>query len=391
MIQNNQLLTRAVEQVLPSKESLEKLMSQRPIKVYLGIDPTGSLLTLGHSIVLRKLQAFANAGHEAILLIGNGTVMIGDPTGKDTTRPELTVAQIEANFKDWQVQASKILDFKKIKIVRNYDWLSKLTYADMIKLLAKTTVQQLLERDMFQERLKANRPIHGHEIIYPLIQGFDSVELEVDLELGGTDQTFNMMMGRNLLKAYKNREKWVLTTPIINGTDGRKMSKSFNNFVALTDEPNDMYGKLMSITDEQIIPYFELLTDVPMAEIEAMKAEISGGENPMTFKKKLALEITKMYHSADQAQAAQENFEATVQSGQAVKELQVSQSKLSVLDLAKLAQPQESNSQLRRVIEQGGVQLDGEKLTDPYQEIKIRSGSQLKVGKRNLFKIKIKK
>ena len=245
-----EVLSRGVTEVLPSKESLKKLMSQKKIRLYLGIDPTGALLTLGHSVVLRKLQQFADLGHEVILLIGNGTVKIGDPTGKDTTRPELTNEEIEENFKDWQTQASKILDFNKIEIRRNGDWLDKLTYVDLIKIMGQTTVQQLLERDMFQERLKNGLPIHTHEIIYPLMQGYDSVVMDVDLEIGGTDQTFNMMMGRTLQKIYNNHEKWVLATPIIDGTNGRKMSKSYNNYVALTESPTDMYGKLMSISDE---------------------------------------------------------------------------------------------------------------------------------------------
>jgi len=222
------ILTRGVAQILPSKKTLEELMEQRPITLYLGIDPTGGLLHLGHSVGLRKLQAFAQAGHRVILLIGNGTVRIGDPSGRDTTRPMLTDEQIQENFETWKKQASKILDFSKIEIRYNGDWLDKLTYADLVKLLAKTTVQQLLERDMFQARLEKNLPIYGHEIIYPLLQGYDSVAMDVDLEIGGSDQTFNMLMGRNLQKIYNNHEKWILTLPIINGLDGRKMSKSFH-------------------------------------------------------------------------------------------------------------------------------------------------------------------
>ena len=197
-----QLLSRGVAEVLPDKDSLATLMDERPIKLYLGIDPTGALLHLGHAVVLRKLQQFADLGHEVILLIGNGTVKIGDPTGRDESRPMLTDKEIEKNWQNWKKQASTILDFSKIKVLHNGDWLDQLNYSDIVKLLAKTTVQQLLERDMFQERLKQGKPIHGHEIIYPLLQGYDSVVMDVDLELGGTDQTFNMMMGRTLQKAY---------------------------------------------------------------------------------------------------------------------------------------------------------------------------------------------
>ena len=310
----NEVLTRGVTEVLPSKKSLEKLMGQKKIRLYLGIDPTGALLTLGHSVVLRKLQQFADLGHEVILLIGNGTVKIGDPTGKDTTRPELTNEEIENNFKDWKKQASKILDFDKIEIRRNGDWLDQLTYVDLIKIMAKTTVQQLMERDMFQERLKKGQPIHAHEIIYPLMQGYDSVHMDVDLEIGGNDQTFNMMMGRTLQKVYNNKEKWVLATPIIDGTDGRKMSKSYGNYVALTENSIDMYGKLMRISDEMIVDYFTVLTDVPMVEIEKMQKAMKAGENPMTFKKKLAFTITKMYHDGEEAKKTIKDDNAEIKS-----------------------------------------------------------------------------
>ncbi|MEN8253175.1 MAG: tyrosine--tRNA ligase [Patescibacteria group bacterium] len=396
MSKQNSLLTRAVSEVLPSADSLNELMSKKKIRVYFGIDPSGAFLTLGHSIALRKLQAFADAGHEAILLIGNGTVRIGDPTGKDASRPVLSNEEIEKNFKDWQKQASKILNFNKIKVLRNGDWLDKLNYADIIKLLAKTTVQQLLERDMFRERLKAGKPIHGHEIIYPLIQGYDSTVMDVDLEIGGTDQTFNMMMGRTLQKAYNNKEKWVLTTPIINGTDGRKMSKSFNNYVALTDDPNDMYGKLMSISDDQIISYFELLTDIDLSKIAEMKKAMSNGENPMDFKKQLAFEITKMYHDKQHATEAQIHFEVTTQKKKTPKDIStflLEPAINKILGILSVCMPWESKSNLRRLVEQGAVQLMPQeiRIMDQNQIIKIDKEQIFKVGKRNFFRVKYKK
>ena len=387
-----EVLTRGVAEVLPSAETLAKLMSERKIKLYLGIDPTGAFLTLGHSVVLRKLQQFAALGHDVILLVGNGTVRIGDPTGRDSTRPILTDEQINENFKDWQRQASKILDFDKITLMHNGDWLDRLTYADIVKLMAQTTVQQLVERDMFQERLKNNLPIHGHEIMYPLLQGYDSVAMNVDLELGGTDQTFNMMMGRHLQRVYNNHEKWVLTTPIINGTDGRKMSKSFNNYIALTDEPTEMYGKVMSIADEQIIEYFTLLTDVAMGEIDAMQQSIAAGENPMQFKKNLAKTITQMYHSADDAQKAEAHFQNTVQNKQVpddVVEVRPSAAKMRVLDLLKECLPEEGSSNLKRLLEQKAVEFlpGGERPTDPNQEVEVATIEVVRAGKRRYFKI----
>lgn len=385
------VLKRGVAQVLPDTDSLASLMEKRVIRVYLGIDPTGNYLTLGHSVVLRKLQQFADLGHEVILLIGNGTVRIGDPTGKDSTRPVLTDEQIEENFKNWKRQASKVLDFDKITIKHNGDWLDKLSFADIVKLMAKTTVQQLLERDMFQKRIEEGKPIHGHEVIYPLLQGYDSVAMDIDLEIGGTDQTFNMMMGRTLQKAYNNKEKWVLATPIINGTDGRKMSKSYGNYIALTEDHINMYGKLMSTADGEIITYFEVLTDIPMDEVESMKAKIEGGANPMEFKKRLAFEITRIYHSEELASEAQEHFQKTVQNKEVpdeMTEVMVSDSTVKIIDLLKLCDESTSNSQLRRLIEQGGVQLDGKKVTEPYEEIEASSGKIIKIGKRNYYKIK---
>ncbi len=386
------VLTRGVAEVLPGAENLAKLMSERKIRVYLGIDPTGAFLTLGHSVVLRKLQQFAELGHDVILLIGNGTVRIGDPTGRDTTRPVLTDEVIQENFKNWQSQAQKILDFDKIRILHNGDWLDKLNFADMVKLMAQTTVQQLIERDMFQDRLQKGLPIHGHEIMYPLLQGYDSVAMDVDLELGGTDQTFNMMMGRHLQRMYNNHEKWVLTTPIINGTDGRKMSKSYGNYIGLTEAPNDMYGKLMSIADQQIVEYFTLLTDLAEAEIAEMQRAMAAGDNPITFKKQLAHTITQMYHTTEDTEAAAAHFERTVQNKQVPKELkevQVSVAEMRVLDLVKACLSEQSSNELRRLIEQGGVEVlpSGMRPTDPNQVISLAEVETIKVGKRNFFRL----
>lgn len=375
-IDEKELLERGVVQILPDKASLQKRLAQGKIRLYLGIDPTGAQLHLGHAVALRKLQQFALAGHEVILLIGNGTVKIGDPTGRDSSRPMLTDDEIEANFVNWQKQASKILDFSLIKVKKNGDWLDKLAFSDIVKLLAKTTVQQLLERDMFQERLKKNLPIFGHEIIYPLLQGYDSVAMDVDLEIGGTDQTFNMLMGRNLQKIYLQKEKWVLTVPLIRGLDGRKMSKSFANYIALTEEPRQMYALVMSASDEVMWEYLENLTSVSTAEITQMKKQVSAGENPKIFKQRLAREIVTWLHSSEQALAAQEYWQKTVAEKQLPENLPmvvVSDFSLPLFDLAKAACPQESNSALRRLIEQKGVEL--------------LDNQVLRVGKRKFFQL----
>ncbi len=390
----DQLLTRGVSQILPNRKSLAQLLKKRKIKLYLGIDPTGGFLHLGHAVGLRKLQQFAQLGHQVILLVGNGTVKIGDPTGRDDSRPILTDQEIEENFKDWKKQASQILDFDLVEVKHNGDWLDQLNYADLVKLMAKTTVQQLLERDMFQRRIKNEQPIFGHELIYPLLQGYDSVAMNVDLEIGGTDQTFNMMMGRTLQKVYNNHQKWVLTTPLIEGTDGRKMSKSFNNYVALTTPAQKMYDQLMSLKDNLITKYFKVLTDVPLEEIAQMQQAMKDGANPMNFKKKLAFTITTQLHDKKSAQQAERHFAKTVQSGQLpsdIPEIEIDQNSVQLLKVLKKCRAEESNSQLKRLAKQGAVRLmpSDEKLTKPYEPIKIKDGQVIRIGKRNYYQLKI--
>jgi tyrosyl-tRNA synthetase len=385
------ILNRGVEQILPSTTGLSTLMGKRKIRVYLGIDPTGNQLHLGHAVVLKKLQQFAQLGHEVILLVGNGTVKIGDPTGKDKTRPLLTDEQIEENFSTWKKQASKILDFSLIKIKYNGDWLDKLTYADFIQLCAKFTVQQMMERDMFVERVKNNLPVHIHELLYPIMQGYDSVAMDVDLEIGGSDQIFNMMRGRDLQKIERNKEKWVLGTKIINGLDGRKMSKSYNNFVSLIENPADMFGKLMSVADSEIITYFEVLTDTSTEELKTLQARLESGENPMELKKRLAFEITRWLHDETEATQAQSHFEKTVQNKELpdkIPSLQVEEKNTTMLNLVSLARPEMSKSEARRLIEQGGVELDGAKHHNPIDAVVVKNGQVLRVGKRQYFKIR---
>lgn len=382
-----EVLTRGVSEVLPKKASLVALMAERKIRLYLGIDPTGAFLHLGHAVVLRKLQQFAELGHQVILLVGNGTVKIGDPTGRDESRPMLDDATIEENFQAWKEQASRILDFSLIEIRHNGDWLDRLNYADMVKLMAKTTVQQLLERDMFQKRLEKGLPIHGHEIIYPLLQGYDSVAMDVDLEIGGTDQTFNMLMGRHLQQQYNGHEKWVLTTPLIEGTDGRKMSKSFNNYVALTENPRNMYGKLMRVADELIIKYFTLLTDLAQSEIAAMEEAMQNGTNPMQFKQKLAFTITQDLHDKTAALDAADFFAKTVQGDEIPDE--ASFGTLTIKDSLIETSPALSSSEINRRLEQGAVKLipSLQKITQRSELLNLADGSKIKLGKRDWYKV----
>ena len=390
------VLSRGVSEILPSKITLAKLMTEKKIRLYLGIDPTGSFLHLGHAVGLRKLQQFAELGHQVILLVGNGTVKIGDPTGRDESRPMLDDETIEKNFQNWKKQASKILNFDLIEVRHNGDWLDKLNYAAMVKLMAKTTVQQLLERDMFQKRLEAGLPIFGHEIMYPLLQGYDSVAMDVDLEIGGTDQTFNMMMGRHLQQQYNGHEKWILSTPLIEGTDGRKMSKSFNNYVALTDEPRDIYGKLMSIKDELIIKYFEVLTEIETTEIETMKKAMEAGENPMIFKKKLAFTITADLNDEAAAKDAEDFFSKTVQNDEMPEESDFGTITIKTItkdngEIAKIIEtnPILSSTELGRRIEQGAVKIlpEMKKIMSREEFINLADGTKIKLGKRDWYKI----
>ena len=392
------VLSRGVSEVLPSKNGLAKLMTSKKIRLYLGIDPTGAFLHLGHAVGLRKLQQFAELGHQVILLVGNGTVKIGDPTGRDESRPMLDDATIEKNFQEWKKQASKILNFKMIEVRHNGDWLDKLNYAEIVKLMAKTTVQQLIERDMFQKRLKDGLPIFGHEIIYPLLQGYDSVVMDVDLEIGGTDQTFNMLMGRHLQQQYNGHEKWVLSTPLIEGTNGRKMSKSFNNYVALTDEPNQMYGKLMSIKDELIIKYFEVLTDVGMDEIANMAEAIKNGANPMDFKKKLASTITEMLHDKYKAYEASMFFTKTIQNNEMpdenlFKDLAIQTITKTSGEKVKTITPNAKfgSTELNRLIKQGAIRIlpDGKKVESREEFLNLTTGTKIQIGKRDWYKIKV--
>lgn len=382
----SEILDRGVAEVLPRKEDLAKVMEKKKIKLYLGIDPTGSLLTLGHGVVLKKLQQFADLGHQVILLVGNGTVRIGDPTGRDTTRPVLTDKEIKENFKNWKEQASKILDFKKIEVRYNGDWLDKLKFEDMVRIMGKVTVQQLLERDMFQKRIKEGKPIFGHEIIYPLLQGYDSVVMDVDLELGGTDQTFNMLMGRTLQKVYNDREKFVLATPIINGTDGRKMSKSYGNFVALNEEPKEMFGKLMSVPDEVMEQYYEIFTEEDMNEVKKLIKS-----DPRNAKVCLAKHIITWLHNAKDADLAEQDFITKFvkkETPDEMPEVKFEWSSIAIGQLLVELKLVSSNSEARRIITQGGVSLDGNRVHDFMETTTPERCPQiLKVGKRKFIKL----
>ncbi|MFH1244506.1 MAG: tyrosine--tRNA ligase, partial [bacterium] len=282
------LLTRRVAKILPDKEGLEKLIASKKIRLYQGFDPTGGHLHLGHAVGMRKLMDFARAGHEVIFLFGTGTVLVGDPSLRDTGRKLITQAEIDENIKDWKRQVSPLVDFSQVTIKQNGDWLTKLTLKEIIGIASNVSATQLFKRESFTRRIEKGDPVWYHETMYPLLQGYDSVVMDVDLEIGGTDQEFNMLVGRELQHKMHNREKFVLTTPMIPGTDGKKMSKSAGNCIYLDDKPADIYTKLMAIQDDLIPTYFELLTDLTMEEIETLDPA-----KPVENKKRLAYDLTR--------------------------------------------------------------------------------------------------
>lgn len=391
-----QLLTRNIEKIYPSKEFLEeKLRRGDKIKIYHGIDPSSPQIHLGHATVLRKLREFQKLGHKIILLIGDFTGRIGDPTDKLAARKKLDPEQIKKNVQTYKAQISHILDFKDsknpVEIKFNSEWLDKLSFAEGINLAYHFTVQQMIERDMFQKRLQVGKPIYLPEFLYPVLQAYDSVAMKVDAEIGGTDQTFNMLAGRTLMKAVLNREKIVITCPLLLGLDGQKMSKSLGNTIGITENPNDMYAKVMSTKDALILHYFELATQFSTQEINLVKKQLDDTQNPMRIKKRLAFEIVKLYHGKEAAEKAEENFEKTVQKGavpKKIKAVRVEGGEWRVEDLLVKLRLAPSKSQAKRLIEQGGVKIGGSQVESGRSKIKIKEGDIVRVGKRRYVKIR---
>jgi len=386
-----EVLIKGVERILPSKEELKNLMMKRKIRLYLGIDPTSPQLHLGHAIALRKLKDFQDLGHEVILLFGTFTARIGDPSGRDKKRKPLTPSQIEKNMKTYKDQSSKILDFSRVKIKGNADWLEKLNFNDLVKISSQFTISRLLERDMFQERIKAGGEVWLNELMYPLMQGYDSVAMDVDLEIGSSDQLFNALVGRKLQKIFRNKEKFVLITPMLLGLDGRKMSKTYGNTVNLTDSPAEMYGKLMSLKDELILQYFQLCTNLPLKEIKEMERELRRKEiNPIEAKSRLAREIVTIYHGWEKAEEAEKEFNRVFREKKLplkIPVIQIKEKKLNILELLTKTKLISSKSEAKRLILQKAVKINGA-LKENWQEIiEIKKEMVIKVGKRRFKKI----
>lgn len=366
----------------------------KPLRVKLGLDPTAPDIHVGHTVVIRKLKAFQDLGHTVIFLIGDFTGMIGDPSGKNVTRPPLSREEVNANAETYKRQMFKLLDPEKTELRFNGEWMDKFTASDFVKLCAKTTVKQILERDDFTKRLNEEKPISLHELLYPLVQGYDSVALNADIELGGTDQKFNLLMGRNLQREFDQEPQVVITTPLLEGLDGvNKMSKSLNNYIGIDESPNEMFGKVMSISDELMWRYYDLITDLTPAEIATLKSEIEAGKNPRDVKVNLAKLIIKDFHSAEAAQAAEDEFNRRFVKKEVpdeIAEVVIAAQTYRLADLVVASGLVETKGEAKRLIDQGGVKIDGEKATAASAEIDMANGKSviLQVGKLKFARLK---
>lgn len=378
------LLTRGVDKIYPSREALEKILrSGKKLKLYQGFDPTGTKLHIGHAVGFRKLRQWQDLGHEVIFLIGDGTGQAGDPSGKKTARDKFfTSGELRQNGKDYVLQSSKIVRFdgpNPVKILYNGDWLNKLGLVEILDIAGHFTLQQMLERDLYQERLKSGVDLSLREFMYPLLQGYDSVAMEVDLELGGSDQTFNMLAGRKLVSQMLHKEKFVMTVPLLTDAKGTKIGKTEGNVIGLTDEPNDFFGKIMALGDDAIVNCFLLLTDLDVAPL---KQRLEAGENPMILKKQLAFELTKQFNAETDAVAAQEEFERVHQQGQSDSASAVEMNARQLLDA--LVQTSMSKSEAKRLIEQEAVDINNQTVNN---DVDVHPGDMIRVGKKKFIKI----
>jgi tyrosyl-tRNA synthetase len=390
-------LKRGAFEIIPEEEMLKKLKKsyekQKPLIIKFGADPSRPDIHLGHTVVLQKLRLLQDFGHEIYFLIGDYTAQIGDPTGKNKTRPILTADEVKKNAETYKEQVGKVLDMSKTNVVFNKDWLGKFDGLGLIQLMAKATVGAILQRDDFNKRYTNSEAIYLHEFVYPILQGYDSVHLKAELELGGTDQTFNLMMGRHLQYAYEQEAQCILTMPLIEGTDGvNKMSKSMDNYIALTDTPTDMFGKLMSISDELMKKYYLLLSRRPATEVDAIISDInSGALHPMEAKKRLASEVTGYYHGEASGNEEREKFEARFSKKQVLDDIEVVEKaagQIAALDLMRDLKFIESNGEGRRLLKQNAVKLDGKNLAAETFILGKGQEAILKVGKLRMVKLK---
>ena len=392
-----EFLRRGAEEILLESDLERKLQRNKPMRVKAGFDPTAPDLHIGHTVLINKMRQFQDLGHEVIFLIGDFTGMIGDPSGRNATRPPLSRDEIIENARTYEQQIYKILDPEKTAIMFNSSWMGEMNAAGMVELAAKHTVARMLERDDFRKRYQGNQPISIHEFLYPLVQGYDSVAMKADVELGGTDQKFNLLVGRELQKEYGQESQVVITTPLLEGLDGvQKMSKSLGNYVGITDTADEMFGKLMSISDELMWRYFELLSFRPMVEIENMKKAVSEGANPRDAKMELAAEIIERFHNAGAAKKAQEDFIKRFRHGQTpddMPELDFTCGKegAQIAQVLKQTKLTSSTSEAYRMIGQGGVRVDGERISDRDTALEPGNTYVIQVGKRKFARVRITK
>ncbi|HEX7455451.1 MAG TPA: tyrosine--tRNA ligase [Gallionella sp.] len=395
MTQTLDLIKRGADELLIEAELKQKLALGRPLRIKAGFDPTAPDLHLGHTVLLNKMRQLQDLGHHALFLIGDFTGMIGDPTGKNATRPPLSREQVLENAQSYREQVFKVLDPEKTEIVFNSTWMDKFSAVDLIRLAATHTVAQMLERDDFSKRYKSSQPIAIHEFIYPLVQGYDSVALKADIELGGTDQKFNLLMGREMQRHYGQPAQCILTMPLLEGTDGvNKMSKSLGNYIGITDAPQDMFGKLMSISDLLMWKYLELLSFRSLGEIATWRSDVEGGRNPRDIKVLLAQEIVTRFHTRQDAETALEEFEARFRRGvlpDDMPEVSVTapDGSIAVPQLLKLADLVSSTSEAARMIQQGAVKLDGERVNDKADVVEAGRVVVAQVGKRKYARITV--
>lgn len=394
-------LKENVEIILPENGLEEKIQQaekeNRKLIIKLGFDPTAPDLHLGHAVVLKKLRQFQDLGHQIVIIVGSFTARIGDPTGKNKARKPLTAEEVHHNAETYISQLSKVIDMEKTKIVFNSEWLDALNFSEVIQLMSKVTVAQLMHRNDFNKRFSENTPIAMHELVYPILQGFDSVQINCDIEMGGTDQLFNCTMGRQLQESHGKSPQIVMCMPLLKGLDGKeKMSKSLNNIIGLTDEPNEMFGKTMSIPDSLIDEFINLTTDFSPEEKKSLKQNIVNDENPMNIKKLIAKNIITQYHNAESAENAElffmnqfqsKNFKEKVFEPVFMDSLHHIQHKMTLRELCHQLKSNESKSFIRRLIENGGIQINNIKITDPNEEIKLEKGIKIKIGKRSFFEL----
>lgn len=399
-----EIIKRGIEEIISEEELVKKLekshKDKRPLRVKQGFDPNAPDIHLGHTVGLRKLRQFQDLGHEVYFLIGDFTGRIGDPSGRSATRKQLTEKEVRKNAETYMSQVSKVLNLEKIKVVFNSYWLSKLSFAEVLTLCSQYTVARMLERDDFAKRYQEKKPIGLHEFLYPLMQGYDSVALNADIELGGTDQKFNLLVGRAIQKEFGQEPQVIITLPLLEGIDCvDKMSKSLNNYVGINEAPQEMYGKLMSIPDRLMLRYFELVTDVPLNEIKKMKIDLEQERvHPRDLKKRLAREIVRLFHGVEASLKAEEEFERIFKeklSPEKINEIILNREvlkdgKIWIVELINLSKLGYSKSEARRVIEQGGVKINGEKIDNPNLDIFVEDGMVIKIGKLNFVKVLLK-